>query len=44
MLNRYAKPKSKPAPAIIQGVHPLLASTQDDWLQAQKIRLLMSLR
>jgi protein-L-isoaspartate(D-aspartate) O-methyltransferase len=28
----------------IAGVHPLLGSTQDDWLEAQKIRLLMSLR
>ena len=34
----------KPKPPEIQGVHPLLSSTQDDWLEAQKIRLLMSLR
>ena len=44
MLNKYTKPRSKPEPAIIAGVHPLLSSTQDDWLEAQKIRLLMALR
>ncbi|MDX2094886.1 MAG: protein-L-isoaspartate(D-aspartate) O-methyltransferase [Alphaproteobacteria bacterium] len=33
-----------PPGAPISGVHPLLASTQDDWLASQKIRLLMSLR
>lgn len=34
----------KPQPEPIAGVHPLLSSTQDDWLDSQKIRLLMSLR
>ena len=28
----------------IPGVHPALATTQDDWLQARKIKLLMQLR
>ncbi len=42
MLHHSQKRKSKPEP--IAGVHPLLSSTQDDWLEAQKIRLLMGLR
>lgn len=38
----HAQPSKKMMP--IPGVHPALASTQDDWLAAQKIRLLMNLR
>ncbi len=34
----------KKQPIAIRGVHPALATTQDDWLQAEKIRLLMALR
>lgn len=36
--------KTKPAAPVIAGVHPALTNTQDDWLAAEKIRLLMSLR
>ncbi len=35
------KPKSMP---LIAGVHPVLHQTQEDWLESEKIRLLMSLR
>ncbi len=44
MLRRSAvrnKPKVMP---LIAGVHPVLHQTQEDWLEAEKIRLLMSLR
>lgn len=43
MNKRAMKPKTNALP-MIEGVHPLLRSTQDDWLASQKIRLLMSLR
>ncbi len=43
-MNKYARAPKPAAMPVIEGVHPLLGSTQDDWLQAQKIRLLMSLR
>ena len=36
--------KKTPAAPLIPGVHPALATTQDDWLASQKIRLLMALR
>jgi protein-L-isoaspartate(D-aspartate) O-methyltransferase len=35
---------AKKKPHAIPGVHPALATTQDDWLAAEKIRLLMALR
>lgn len=35
--------KPKPLPQI-PGVHPALSNTQEDWLAAEKIRLLMALR
>jgi len=41
------KPISKlkpPATHAFDGVHPSLATAQDDWLASQKIRLLMALR
>lgn len=41
MIKKSATIKSAPE---IAGVHPALATTQDDWLAAQKIRLLMGLR
>ena len=34
----------KPAAEPIAGVHPALSNTQEDWLAAEKIRLLMTLR
>ncbi|MFZ4541121.1 MAG: protein-L-isoaspartate(D-aspartate) O-methyltransferase [Rickettsiales bacterium] len=43
MTQRASKQKSPPVP-LIEGVHPALQTTQDDWLASQKIRLLMSLR
>lgn len=36
-----SKPKTMP---LIAGVHPVLHSTEEDFMQAQKIRMLMSLR
>lgn len=41
MLHTQNAKKTMPA---IPGVHPALANTQDDWLAAQKIRMLMALR
>ena len=41
MMHKAAK---KQLMEPIAGVHPALHTTQDDWLQAQKIRLLMNLR
>lgn len=41
MMGKSTKETASP---LIAGVHPLLSSTQDDWLASQKIRLLMSLR
>jgi protein-L-isoaspartate(D-aspartate) O-methyltransferase len=43
MLRRATKPKPRSMP-MIAGVHPVLHQTQDDWLEAEKIRLLMKLR
>ena len=43
MNHRHAAAK-KTANSIIPGVHPALATTQDDWLSSQKIRLIMALR
>lgn len=43
MNKRASKPKP-PATHAFEGVHPSLATTQDDWLASQKIRLLMALR
>src|SRR5437870_1780509 len=42
MIRKTANPKQK-LPSI-PGVHPALESTQNDWLAAEKIRLLMALR
>lgn len=44
-MNARRTPASKKsiAPEIV-GVHPALATTQDDWLASEKIRLLMKLR
>lgn len=42
MMGKSTKEQAQ-AP-VIAGVHPLLATAQDDWLASQKIRLLMSLR
>lgn len=41
-MKKYAMPLP-PIPEFY-GVHPALATTQDDWLATQKIRLLMGLR
>ena len=43
-MNKHRTAPKKPAAPSIPGVHPALATTQDDWLDSQKIRLLMSLR
>jgi protein-L-isoaspartate(D-aspartate) O-methyltransferase len=42
MMTRASSAKKKPH--AIPGVHPALSNTQDDWLAAEKIRLLMALR
>lgn len=44
MASAHKRGSAKPTAQPIAGVHPALASTQDDWLASQKIRLLMSLR
>lgn len=43
-MNRKIAAAKSPTMSPIVGVHPALHSTQEDWLEAQKIRLLMSLR
>lgn len=44
MASAHKRGSAKPTAQPIAGVHPALASTQDDWLASQKIRLLMNLR
>lgn len=46
MTRNARKPAATPKKTmpLIAGVHPVLHQAQDDWLQTQKIRLLMSLR
>ena len=43
-MNARSTPKKPTGSQAIPGVHPALATTQDDWLSSQKIRLLMALR
>jgi protein-L-isoaspartate(D-aspartate) O-methyltransferase len=43
MTRRAAKHKPKSMP-LIAGVHPVLHQTQDDWLESEKIRMIMGLR
>lgn len=43
MVRKSVKPKPKTMP-LISGVHPVLHQTQEDWLESEKIRLLMALR
>lgn len=43
MIRKAVKPKTTAMPQIA-GVHPVLHQSQDDWLESEKIRLLMGLR
>jgi protein-L-isoaspartate(D-aspartate) O-methyltransferase len=43
-MNKPSRAQKSAIHPTFEGVHPSLATTQNDWLASQKIRLLMSLR